>query len=178
MELHERLSTGSKPAREQEPFAELKNKIHMAVISELGPQLFNIAIDPADLRDRVTADIRRLLNDEAGLAREDRERLTAEILDDILGYGPLERLIADDSITEIMCNGPDDIWIERGGKLYETTVRFTDESHLRRIINKIVSQIGRRIDEASPMVDARLPDGSRVNAIIPPLSLSDRKSHV
>ena len=67
---------------------------------------------------------------------------------------------------------PDDVWIERGGKLYETTVRFTDESHLRRIINKIVSQIGRRIDEASPMVDARLPDGSRVNAIIPPLSLS------
>src|ERR687896_54382 len=173
MELHERLSTGSRvPAQQQEPFADLKNRVHMAVISELGPQLFNIAIDPSELRNRVTADIRRHLNDEAGLAREDRERLTAEILDDILGYGPLERLIADESITEIMCNGPDDVWIERGGKLYETTVRFTDESHLRRIINKIVSQIGRRIDEASPMVDARLPDGSRVNAIIPPLSLS------
>jgi pilus assembly protein CpaF len=173
MELHERLSSHTRgPVREQEPFAELKNRVHMTVISELGPQLFNIAIDPTDLRDRVTADVRRHLNDEAGLAREDRERLTIEILDDILGYGPLERLIADDSITEIMCNGPDDIWIERGGKLYETTVRFTDESHLRRIINKIVSQIGRRIDEASPMVDARLPDGSRVNAIIPPLSLS------
>src|SRR6187402_682607 len=172
MELHERISSDRRPTREQEPFAELKNRIHMSVISELGPQLFNIAIDPTELRDRVTADIRRLLNDEAGIAREDRERLTAEILDDILGYGPLERLIADDSITEIMCNGPDDIWIERGGKLYETTVRFTDESHLRRIINKIVSQIGRRIDESSPMVDARLPDGSRVNAIIPPLSLS------
>jgi pilus assembly protein CpaF len=172
MELHERISTPARPVREQEPFAELKNKVHMTVISELGPQLFNIAIDPADLRDRVTADIRRHLNDEAGLAREDRDRLTAEILDDILGYGPLERLIADDSITEIMCNGPDDVWIERGGKLYETTVRFTDESHLRRIINKIVSQVGRRIDEGSPMVDARLPDGSRVNAIIPPLSLS------
>src|ERR671925_591077 len=171
MELHERLSTGPKQIQEQEPFAELKNRIHMAVISELGPQLFNVAIDPADLRSRVTADIRRHLNDEAGLAREDRERLTAEILDDILGYGPLERLIADESITEIMCNGSQDVWIERAGKLYETTVRFTDDSHLRRIINKIVSQIGRRIDEASPMVDARLPDGSRVNAIIPPLSL-------
>ena len=144
----------------------------MAVISELGPQLFNVAIDPGELRDRVTSDIRRHLNDEPGLAREDRERLTAEILDDILGYGPLERLLADDSITEIMFNGADDVWIERGGKLYETTVRFTDESHLRRIINKIVAQVGRRIDEASPMVDARLPDGSRVNAIIPPLSLS------
>jgi pilus assembly protein CpaF len=172
MELHERLNPSQRPALESEPFAELKNRIHMMVISELGPQLFNVAIDPNDLRDRVSADVRRHLNDEAGLAREDRERLTLEILDDILGYGPLERLIADDSITEIMCNGPDDIWIERGGKLYETTVRFTDDSHLRRIINKIVSQIGRRIDESSPMVDARLPDGSRVNAIIPPLSLS------
>ena len=158
MELHERISSGGRPAAsQQEPFADLKNKVHMSVISELGPQLFNIAIDPAELRNRVMADVRRHLNDEAGLAREDRDRLTAEILDDILGYGPLERLIADDSITEIMCNGPDDVWIERGGKLYETTVRFTDESHLRRIINKIVSQIGRRIDEASPMVDARLP---------------------
>src|ERR687897_3525526 len=173
MELHERLSTGSRvPAQQQEPFADLKNRVHMAVITELGPQLFNVAIDPSELRNRVTADIRRHLNDEPGLAREDRERLTAEIVDDILGYGPLERLIADDSISEIMCNGPDDVWIERGGKLYETTVRFTDESHLRRIINKIVSQIGRRIDESSPMVDARLPDGSRVNAIIAPLSLS------
>src|SRR5881296_3883129 len=172
MELHERISSGPKPSQEQEPFAELKNKVHMMVISELGPQLFNVAIDPNELRSRVTADIRRHLNDEAGLAREDRDRLTAEILDDILGYGPLERLIADDSITEIMCNGSQDVWIERGGKLYETTVRFTDESHLRRIINKIVSQTGRRIDEASPMVDARLPDGSRVNAIIPPLAIT------
>ncbi|MCS7006285.1 MAG: CpaF family protein [Gaiellaceae bacterium] len=173
MELYERLNPAAqRPALEAEPFAELKNRIHMTVISELGPQLFNIAIDPSELRERVAADVRRHHNDEPGIAREDRERLTIEILDDILGYGPLERLIADDSITEIMCNGPDDIWIERGGKLYETTVRFTDDSHLRRIINKIVSQVGRRIDEASPMVDARLPDGSRVNAIIPPLSLS------
>ena len=172
MELHERISNQRGPVRDSEPFAELKNKVHMSVISELGPQLFNVSVDPNELRDRVTADVRRLLNDEPGIAREDRERLTSEILDDILGYGPLERLLADDSITEVMCNGPDDVWIERGGKLYETTVRFTDESHLRRIINKIVSQIGRRIDESSPMVDARLPDGSRVNAVIPPLSLS------
>src|SRR4030095_12394290 len=158
--------------REEEPFAELKNRVHMSVISELGPQLFNIAVDPNELRDRVTADVRRLLNDEPGIPREDRERLTAEILDDILGYGPLERLIADDSITAIMCNAPDAVSIERAENLYETPVRFTHESPLRRIINKIVSQIGRRIDEASPMVDARLPDGSRVNALIPPLSLS------
>ena len=90
---------------------------------------------------------------------DDRERLTSEIADDILGYGPLERLLADDSITEIMVNGPSEIWIERQGRLYETTVRFNDDSHLRRIINRMVAQIGRRIDESSPMVDARLPDG-------------------
>ena len=96
----------------------------------------------------------------------------AEISDDILGHGPLERLLADDSVTEIMVNGPYDIWVERQGRLYQTTVRFNDDSHLRRIINKMVAQVGRRIDESSPMVDARLPDGSRVNAVIPPLSLS------
>ena len=118
------------------------------------------------------ADIRRHLANETGISRDDRERLTNEIADDILGYGPLERLLADDSITEIMVNGPSEIWIERQGRLYETTVRFTDDSHLRRIINRMVAQIGRRIDESSPMVDARLPDGSRVNAIIHPLSLS------
>ena len=116
------------------------------------------------------ADIRRHLANETGISRDDRERLTSEIADDILGYGPLERLLAGDSITEIMVNGPSEIWIERQGRLYETTVRFTDDSHLRRIINRMVAQIGRRIDESSPT--RALPDGSRVNAIIHPLSLS------
>jgi pilus assembly protein CpaF len=175
MELHERLTSntpGSVAVAAREPFADLKNSIHMMVISELGPQLTSQAIDPAGLRDRVVADIRRHLLGETGISREDRERLTAEIADDILGYGPLERLLTDDSITEIMVNGPSEIWIERQGRLYETTVRFADDGHLRRIINRMVAQVGRRIDESSPMVDARLPDGSRVNAIISPLSLS------
>jgi pilus assembly protein CpaF len=175
MELHERLSTArpaaSAPAG-KDPFSELKNRIHLAVIGDLGPQLFNVHMDPFALRDRVVADIRDHLAQESGIARDDRERLVAEIADDILGHGPLERLLADDSVTEIMVNGPFDIWVERQGRLYETTVRFTDESQLRRIINKMVAQVGRRIDESSPMVDARLPDGSRVNAIIPPLSLT------
>src|SRR5207249_6954178 len=117
-------------------------------------------------------DIRTQLGVESGISRDDRERLVAEISDDILGHGPLERLLSDDSVTEIMVNGPSDIWIERQGRLYPTTVRFNDDSHLRRIINKIVAQVGRRVDESSPMVDARLPDGSRVNVIIPPLSLT------
>src|SRR5919106_5244320 len=174
MELHERLSTGRRErlAPRKEPFADLKNQIHMLVISNIGPQIFNQTLDADELRDRVVAEIRSALSTEATLGREDRERLTAEIADDIVGYGPLERLLADDSVTEIMVNGPAEIWIERQGKLFETTVRFIDDSHLRRIINKIVAQVGRRVDEASPMADARLPDGSRVNAIIPPLSLS------
>jgi pilus assembly protein CpaF len=174
MELHERLST-SRPVLTSsgpDPFADVKNRIHLAVIGELGPQLFNTSMDPMALRDRVVNDIRGQLGNEAGIARDDRERLVAEISDDILGHGPLERLLADDSVTEIMVNGPFDIWVERQGRLYQTTVRFNDDSHLRRIINKMVAQVGRRIDESSPMVDARLPDGSRVNAVIPPLSLS------
>jgi pilus assembly protein CpaF len=174
MELHERLST-ARPvsvARGRDPFDEVKNRIHLAVIGDLGPQLFNVNMDPNALRERVFTDIRNHLSREQGISRDDRERLANEIGDDILGHGPLERLLADESVTEIMVNGPFDVWVERQGRLYETTVRFTDESHLRRIINKIVAQIGRRIDESSPLVDARLPDGSRVNAVIPPLSLS------
>jgi pilus assembly protein CpaF len=155
-----------------DPFAEVKNRLHLAVIGELGPQLFNSTMDPLALRDRVVDDIRTHLNSEGGISRDDRERLVSEISDDILGHGPIERLLADDSVTEIMVNGPFDIWVERQGRLYQTTVRFNDDSHLRRIINKMVAQVGRRIDESSPMVDARLPDGSRVNAVIPPLSLS------
>src|ERR671938_257108 len=174
MELHERL-TSTRPivaSGGRDPFAEVKNRIHLAVIGDLGPQLFATSIDPFALRERVTAEIETRLAAEAGISRDDRERIAGEIAADILGHGPLERLLADDSVSEIMVNGPSEIWVERQGRLYQTTVRFNDESHLRRIINKMVAQVGRRIDESSPMVDARLPDGSRVNAIIPPLSLS------
>jgi pilus assembly protein CpaF len=174
MELHERLTTArdDPSAAERDPFAELKNRIHFAVIGDLGPQLFNVTMDPDEMRERVLADVRDQLAQETGISRDDRQRIAIQIADDILGHGPLEKLLADDSVTEIMVNGPHEIWIERAGRLYETPVRFNDEFHLRRIINKMVAQVGRRIDEGTPMVDARLPDGSRVNAIIPPLSLS------
>jgi pilus assembly protein CpaF len=175
MELHERLSrtNGHTPAwtGTADPFAEVKNRIHLAIVSELGPRLFEVA-DGDSARDRVVGEIRMQLQQEAGLSREDREQITSEIADDIFGYGPLERLLPDDSISEIMVNGPHEIWIERRGLLSLTDLRFSDESHLRRIITKMVGQIGRRIDEASPMVEARLPDGSRVHAIVPPLSLT------
>jgi pilus assembly protein CpaF len=174
VDLHERLTTTRPvpPPGRDDPFAELKNRIHLAVIGVLGPRLFNANVDQSTLREQVLADTRRHLAQEQGISRDDRERLANEIADDALGHGPLERLLADDSVTEIMVNGPYDIWIERQGRLYETNVRFDDMSHMRRIINKIVAEVGRRVDESSPMVDARLPDGSRVNIIIPPLSLS------
>jgi pilus assembly protein CpaF len=174
VELSERLSARHPLAAPDgsDSFAEVKNRIHFAVIADLGPQLFNADMDPVALRGRVMADIRSQLSQEAGISREDRERLADEIADDILGHGPLERPLGDDNVTEVMINGPFDIWVERQGRLYQTPIRFTDESHLRRIINKIVAQVGRRIDESSPMVDARLPDGSRVNAVLPPLSLT------
>jgi pilus assembly protein CpaF len=110
--------------------------------------------------------------DKTPLTRQERAQVTREITDDILGYGPLEPFLRDDTVTELMVNGPHKIYIERRGKLTLTNAQFVDDSHLLRIIDKIISRIGRRVDEASPMVDARLPDGSRVNAIIPPLSPS------
>jgi pilus assembly protein CpaF len=178
MELHERIAASPVAAAVaasngtgSDPFAELKNRIHLALVSELGPRLFDVE-DGGAVRSRVESEIRDQLAQETGLSRDDRQRLGAEIADDIFGYGPLERLLADPSVSEIMVNGPKDIWIERAGRLSQTPLTFTDASHLRRIITKMVGQIGRRIDESSPLVDARLPDGSRVNAIIPPLSLS------
>jgi pilus assembly protein CpaF len=175
MELHERLSGSpgvAAPPTGGDPFAEVKNRIHLSLIEELGRQLFAGGFEQPRLAANVSAEIRTRLEQESGISREDRERLVLELTDDILGHGPLERLIADDSISEIMVNGPFSVWIERDGLLHRTTARFTDESHLRRIINKMVAEVGRRIDEAQPMVDARLPDGSRINAVIPPLSLT------
>jgi pilus assembly protein CpaF len=179
MELHERLSQNDHAQRGQEsadrsslPFSELKDRVHFALIEELGRELYNSQLDPQTLRARVQEEIRDRLAREQGISREDRERIVDELIDDILGHGPLERLLADETITEVMVNGPHDVWIERAGRLHKSPVRFSDESHLRRIITKIVAQVGRRIDESSPMVDARLQDGSRVNATLPPLSLS------
>jgi pilus assembly protein CpaF len=176
VELHERLSSSGAPrvspdADDRDPFASIKNRIHLTLVSELGPELADVA-DSAEVRERITAQIMAELQQEAGLSRGDRHRIAGEIADDIFGYGPLERLLADKTISEIMVNGHQQIWIERDGMITETDLRFSDDAQLRRIITKMVGQVGRRIDESSPLVDARLPDGSRVNAIIPPLSLS------
>jgi pilus assembly protein CpaF len=157
--------------RSTDPYAELKTRVHHACIAKLGPQLFT-AETTEDLSERVLRAVtEQLALDRTPLTREERRQVTREIADDILGYGPLEPLLREDSVTEIMVNNFDQIYIERAGKLELTKSTFVDNGHLLRIIDKIVSQVGRRVDEASPMVDARLPDGSRVNAIIPPLSL-------
>jgi pilus assembly protein CpaF len=154
-----------------DPYAELKTRIHHACITKLGPQLFSTETTE-DLSDQVTRTVTEELTlDKTPLSREERRELVRQITDDILGYGPLEPFLRDDSITEVMVNAFDRIYIEREGKIERTLSTFADNAHLLRIIDKIVSQIGRRVDEASPMVDARLPDGSRVNAIIPPLAL-------
>jgi pilus assembly protein CpaF len=172
LELHERLASGDVTRLPYDPFAELKNRIHLALIEDLGRQIFGAVVDPEAIESRITAEIQARLQQEPGLSKDDRERLVEELRDDVLGHGPIERLLADDTVTEIMVNGPFDVWIERDGILHKTSVRFSDESHLRRIINKMVAEVGRRIDESQPMVDARMPDGSRINAVIPPLSLS------
>src|SRR3954470_7227005 len=174
MELRERIAAVRPAAVEivEDAFAEVRDRIHSDLIADLGPQLANAEIEPEALRERVRAQARARLEAERGLAAADRERLADEITDDTLGHGPIEKLLADDSVTEIMVNGARDVWIERAGRLYQTAVRFNDEAHLRRIITKIAGQVGRRVDEASPMLDARLPDGSRVNAVLPPLSLT------
>src|SRR5881227_671961 len=186
MGLHDRLtlqgengatvavaSNGHGPAAQPtvDPYADLKARIHHACIAKLGPELFN-QDSTEELSDRVyRAVTEELTLDRTPLTREERRELVRQLTDDILGYGPLEQLLRDDSVTEIMVNAYDRVYIERNGKIELSESRFVDSAHVMRIIDKIVSQVGRRVDEASPMVDARLPDGSRVNAIIPPLAL-------
>ena len=159
---------GAMPARES--FREAKYRVQNRLINELDPKL--------DLSNQV--EVRRQIEelfgkvaDEEGLAltRAERVRMLEQITDEILGLGPLEPLLRDETITEVMVNGPQQVYIEREGRLEMTNVTFQNDEHVMKIIQRIIAPIGRRIDESSPMVDARLADGSRVNAIIPPLSL-------
>jgi pilus assembly protein CpaF len=162
----------ARPRSQGDPFADLKRKVHQQLLDTLGPKLYDARMTQTELEQRVRQSLQEVLAlEETPLTTADRARVSQEIADDILGYGPLEPYLRDPDITEVMVNDFDTIWIERSGLLHKTDARFADETHLRRIIDKIVSRVGRRVDEASPMVDARLPDGSRVNAIIPPLAI-------
>jgi pilus assembly protein CpaF len=152
-------------------FQEMKSRLHRAIINRMDLTKLG-QLEPEQLH----AEVSRLAEDllvveNAPLSSTDRERLVSEVRHELFGLGPLEPLLADSSVCDILVNSPKQIYIERGGKLELTNIEFKDDEHLMRVIERIVSTVGRRIDESSPMVDARLQDGSRVNAIIPPLSL-------
>ncbi|MGI9576598.1 MAG: ATPase, T2SS/T4P/T4SS family, partial [Microthrixaceae bacterium] len=153
--------------------AELRHRIHEQLIEELGPILFDTRLSEEDLRRKVNDQLHAAIAAErAPLSAADKAKLIQDVSDDILGYGPIDRLLRDEAVTEIMVNGPDLTFVERNGKLtVDESIRFIDSDHVRRVIDKIVSAIGRRVDESTPMVDARLPDGSRVNAVISPLAI-------
>ena len=173
--LHEVQQTpggGTVTKRRDPVLDELRHKIHHVLIDELGPILYDKRLSEDDLRRRVHEQLHNALAQErAPLSAADKAQLIQDVSDDILGYGPIDRLLKDEEITEVMVNGPERVYVERNGRLERATASFVDEVHLRRIIDKIVGEIGRRIDESSPMCDARLPDGSRVNAVIHPLAI-------
>src|SRR6266568_164502 len=170
--LHEVRTPAGGPSRRDPVLDELRQKIHHHLIDELGPLLYDRRLSEDDLRVRVQDQLQKALQKEkAPLSGADRAQLVQDVSDDILGYGPIDRYLKEEEITEVMVNGPHDIYVERGGKIEPVPAQFVDEDHLRRIIDKIVAQVGRRIDEATPMVDARLPDGSRVNAVVHPLAI-------
>jgi pilus assembly protein CpaF len=151
----------------------LKSRVGAALFERLGARMNDPNLAEADLvifaRDMLTEIVEA---EKVPLSAGEKQRLVRQISDDVLGYGPLQTLLDDPTLTEIMVNGPDQIFVERGGKLTLSGARFRDETQLRRVIEKIVSRVGRRIDESSPLVDARLEDGSRVNAVIPPLAVN------
>ena len=155
-----------------DPLADIKRRVHESLLELLGPTLYDAKMEERELAARVRQSLQTVIEAEsAPLSAADRTRVAQEVADEILGHGPLEVFLRDPEVTEIMVNGPSQIFVERAGRLHEVDVAFVNEAHLRRTIDKIVARIGRRVDEASPMVDARLPDGSRVNAVIPPITL-------
>ena len=155
-----------------DPFAEVKARVHQALLDSLGPRLYDPHLKESDLAAQVRQTLQEVMAaEQTPLSQADRTRISQEIYDEILGHGPLEPLLRDAEITEIMVNGPDSSLHREGRKAPPGRRHFSGESHLRRIIDKIVARVGRRIDESSPLVDARLPDGSRVNAVVPPIAL-------
>jgi pilus assembly protein CpaF len=168
MSLADRLQK----AQQKDRIAEVRIRVQERLVESLGPRLYDATLSDTELEGMVHQRLRELLDEEEGpLAAQEKLLIVRQIGDSVLGLGPLEPYIRDPEVTEVMVNNWDTIYVERSGKLYWTGTKFHDEGQLRRTIDKIVAKVGRRVDEASPMVDARLPDGSRVNAIIPPLAI-------
>ncbi|SDS42811.1 CpaF family protein [Agrococcus carbonis] len=169
----DRLETPTGQGDGHDALVRVKERVAEALYSHIGTRLNDPKLSEEQLQAIVRDELNSIVEaEQAPLTGEERQRLINEVRDDVLGLGPLQRLMDDPSVTEIMVNGPDNVYVERGGKLTRAAVRFTSEEQLRRVIERIVTRIGRRIDESSPMVDARLEDGSRVNAVIPPLAFS------
>lgn len=169
-EEEERILFGRKDERTEKMLV-LKLAIHRSLLDRLNLAMLDQA--PVEqIKSQISAMLPELLADfDEPLNREEREKLVQELVDELLGLGPLEPLLADDTITDILVNGPDTVFVEKRGMLERVPTRFQDEKHLMRVIQKIVSAVGRRVDESSPFVDARLADGSRVNAIVAPLAI-------
>ena len=166
----QKRGTGARPKKDNSSWEESKRKVRQLVLAEVAPKMGKLKGDALNAELKGALD-RILQRQDVQVSPLERRKFVQEVIQDTLGYGPLDPLLQDGSVTEIMCNGFDEIWVERGGRLEPTDLSFTDDVQYRQVIEKIVSAVGRRIDESSPMVDARLPDGSRVNAIIPPLAL-------
>src|SRR5918995_253635 len=164
MSLADRLAK----SQQKDRISEVRQRVQERLVDSLGPRLYDASLSDTELEGMVHQRLRELLDEEEGvLSAQEKLLIVRQIGDSVLGLGPLEPYIRDPEVTEVMVNNWDTIYVERGGKLYWTGTKFHDEGQLRRTIDKIVAKVGRRVDEASPMVDARLPDGSRVNAIIP-----------
>ena len=152
---------------------EIKKDVHIKLITELSDVIFKKNIKDEELKSKVSSTAQEMVyKSDFPLTHNERMKMVSDIVDDIVGYGPIEEYLRDKEITEIMINNPTNIYIEKFGKISKTNKSFLDETHMMRIVDKIVSRVGRRVDEASPYVDARLPDGSRVNIIIGPLALN------
>ncbi|MEK7410707.1 MAG: ATPase, T2SS/T4P/T4SS family, partial [Actinomycetota bacterium] len=155
-----------------DPMWLVRKKLANSLYERLGTRLFDAQLGQERLEEIVSGHIDDLLIAEGTPLRDaERAAFISQVLDDVMGLGPIEQFLHDPTVTEVMVNSTDPIYIERSGRIEQTSVRFATQEHLRRVIDRIVSGVGRRIDESSPMVDARLADGSRVNAIIPPLAV-------
>src|SRR6266550_1096373 len=160
-----------RPGSGSDRWFEIKTKIHHKLLNSLNPDQLR-TLNKESVRTQIGSVVERLVAEEGiPMTLAERERIIEEILDEVFGLGPLEPLLKDPTISDILVNGFDNVYVERGGRMVETNIRFKDANHVRLIIERIVSAIGRRIDDSSPIVDARLADGSRVCAVIPPLSL-------
>jgi pilus assembly protein CpaF len=168
MSLADRLAK----AQQRDRISEVRARVQERLVESLGPRLYDATMSDTELEGLVHQRLRELLDEEEGqLSAQEKLLIVRQIGDSVLGLGPLEPFVRDPEVTEIMVNNWDTIYVERAGKLYWTGTKFHDEQQLRRTIDKIVGKVGRRVDESSPYVDARLPDGSRVNAVIPPLAI-------